>query len=261
MKTPIHIIKIGGAILDDPARLPNFLAAFSALAGDRILVHGGGRMATDLAGKLGLPQQLIDGRRLTDAATLQVVTMVYAGWINKTVTAALNALGSPALGLSGADGFLLRTRRRTGTAIDYGFAGDVESVNLSLLQTLLRAQVVPVVSPITSDASGQLLNTNADTVAAALADALAAHREAHLVYCFEKSGVLLDAADDATRIARLDGERYAALRRSGAVSEGMIPKLDAAFRSLEQGCASVSIGPADDLPGILQQQNGTRIVR
>ena len=255
----LTVIKIGGNIIDDAARLQDFLAKFAAVPGAKVLVHGGGKLATRLAADLQLPQQLVDGRRITDAETLRVVTMVYAGWINKSIVAGLQARGCAAIGLSGADGDVVRARKRSGTAIDYGFVGDVTAVNASLLQTLIEAGQTIVLAPITHDGAGQLLNTNADTIAQETATALGAHYAVRLIYSFEKAGVLRDAADDRSVIPNIDPDSYALLKADGTVSGGMLPKLDNAFRALEAGVREVIIGQAEALPALLSGQSGTRI--
>lgn len=256
---PLTVIKIGGNIIDDAARLQAFLEQFAAVPGAKLLVHGGGKLATRLAADLRLPQQLVDGRRITDADTLKVVTMVYAGWVNKTIVAGLQALGCPSMGLSGADGDAVRARRRSGAAIDYGFVGDVTAVNSALLQNLIEAGQTLVLAPITHDGAGQLLNTNADTIAQECAVALGAHCAVRLVYSFEKAGVLRDAGDDASVIDRINPARYEALKADGTITGGMLPKLDNAFRALAAGVREVLIGKAEDLPALLSAQSGTRI--
>ncbi|RYY39378.1 MAG: acetylglutamate kinase [Chitinophagaceae bacterium] len=255
----LYVIKIGGNIIDDDARLEEFLGHFAAAPGAKILVHGGGKLATRVATDLQIPQQLVDGRRITDAETLKVVTMVYAGWINKRIVAALQALGCSAIGLSGADGDVVRARKRSGASIDYGFVGDVEAVNASLLHTLLEAGHCVVLAPITHDGAGQLLNTNADTIAQETATALAGKYDVQLVYSFEKPGVLRDAENEGSLIASINPAQYAQLKADGIVSGGMIPKLDNAFRALDEGVQAVFIGKAEELHALLSGQGGTRI--
>src|ERR1044071_567581 len=194
----LYIIKIGGNIIDDEGKLSSFLKEFASLQGKKILVHGGGKLATKLAEQLQIPQQLIDGRRITDAETLKIVTMVYAGFINKNIVAQLQASGCNAIGLSGADGNVIEAHKRNHPTIDYGFAGDVDAINVQLLKSLLNQSIAVVVAPITHDKKGQLLNTNADTIAQELAKGLSKAFNVHLIYSFEKSGVLLNAEDDST---------------------------------------------------------------
>ncbi len=256
---PVYIIKIGGNIIDDDAKLLDFLKAFSQLQGTKLLVHGGGKLATRLAETMGIPQQMVDGRRITDAETLKIVTMVYAGYINKNIVAQLQSLGTNAIGLSGADGNLIKARKRTHSTIDYGFAGDVETVNTALLQTLIEAGMDIVIAPITHNGSALLLNTNADTMAAETAKALATAYSATLVYCFEKPGVLLDANDDSTVIPLIQPDNYATLKEEQKIFAGMLPKLDNAFTALRAGVAEVKIGMASQLSALIAGNAGTTI--
>jgi acetylglutamate kinase len=258
-KIILRVIKIGGNIIDDPARLDVFLQQFATLQGAKILVHGGGKLATQLAEKLGIPQTLIEGRRVTDAATLDVVTMVYGGLVNKKVVARLQALECPALGVCGADGDLLRARKRPVKGIDYGWAGDINAVNTALIDRWLGQGLTPVVAPLTHDGQGNLLNTNADTIAQEIAQAMGTAFHTELVYIFEKDGVMLDINDPHSRIARLNAEQYLDLKARGIVSEGMIPKLDNAFAALQKGVKKVIIGAADRLEDLLEGASGTSI--
>lgn len=242
------LLKIGGNILNDPAALAGALDYFAALTGPAVLVHGGGRRAEETMRQLGLDPVMVNGRRLTDAATLEVVTMVYAGLINKRVVAELQKRGTNALGLSGADGDAIRAELRPVSEVDYGFAGDVRRVNAELLKMLLDAGLRPVLCPITHDGRGQLLNTNADTIAAATATALAGvGMRVSLRYCFELPGVLRDVADPDSIISEITPASYASLRAEGTVGGGMLPKLDNAFAALAEGVAEVVIG---DLPAL-----------
>jgi acetylglutamate kinase len=256
----LSIIKIGGNIIDDEVKLAAFLDIFAAIPGKKILVHGGGKLATKVAEGLGIKQQMIEGRRITDAETLRVVTMVYAGTINKQVVAQLQALGCPAMGLTGADGNAILSHKRVHATIDYGFVGDVDAVNTSLLTSLLLLEKVLVFAPITHDGKGQLLNTNADTIAQELARALSASFDVSLVYSFEKSGVLLDAEDDSSVIGRINATDYAELKARQVIFAGMIPKLDNAFAALRSGVKKVIIGRAEELPQLLAGQAGTTII-
>ncbi|HXD78314.1 MAG TPA: acetylglutamate kinase [Puia sp.] len=257
----LSIVKIGGNIIDDERRLSAFLDGFAILPGKKILVHGGGRLATKIAEGLGIRQELVDGRRITGAETLKVVTMVYAGTINKNIVAGLQSRGCDAIGLTGADGnAILSHRRTTGASVDYGFVGDVDAVNSSLLTSLLMLDRVLVFAPITHDGKGQLLNTNADTIAQELARALAGTFETSLVYSFEKSGVLRDAGDESSVIPRIGPAEYRDLKASQAIFAGMIPKLDNAFAALRSGVGKVIIGRAEDLPQLLAGKAGTTIV-
>ncbi len=237
----LKIVKIGGNIVDNPAALDDFLCKLSTLPGEKILVHGGGKVATAIGQSLGIQAQMIDGRRVTDAETLRIVTMVYAGVINKTITAKLNAAGCPAIGLSGVDGEFIVSRRRAPEPVDYGFVGDPARVNTALARQMLSDGYTLAIAPITYDGEGGLLNTNADTVAASLAAAMAAENEVELIYCFEKKGVLSDVTDEDSVVARITPAVFAAMKASGAVAAGMLPKLENAFRSLEKGVSRVVI--------------------
>ncbi|RYY94562.1 MAG: acetylglutamate kinase [Chitinophagaceae bacterium] len=257
----VYVIKIGGNIIDDEAKLAAFLRDFARIDGKKLLVHGGGKLATRLGEALRIPQQLVDGRRITDAETLKVVTMVYAGYINKNIVAQLYAAGCPALGLSGADGDAIRAHKRAATGnVDYGFAGDVDTVNADFLSAQLENGVALVLAPITHDGSGQLLNTNADTIAQETAKALATRYDVRLVYSFEKSGVLRDANDEASLIASITPASYDQLKADGSVHSGMIPKLDNAFAALRSGVREVIIGKAESLQQLVLGQTGTRII-
>ncbi len=241
---PLHITKIGGKILEDEARLDQVLRNFVNLEGHKILVHGGGKRASEMSRRLGIEPRMHQGRRITDEPALEVATMVYAGWSNKKVVSLLQAGGCDALGLSGADGNAILARKRPVGEVDYGFAGDIEEVNTGLIRHLLFAQITPVFCAITHDGQGQLLNTNADTIAARLARALTPHYDVHLHYCFEKPGVLTDPDDDDTVIARLTFDSYRQYQQQGVITDGMIPKLDNAFGALRHGVKGVVIcGP------------------
>ena len=256
----LSIIKIGGNIIDDEGKLGVFLDAFAEVKGAKILVHGGGKLATKVAEELGIGQQLVDGRRITDAETLRVVTMVYAGTINKQIVARLQSGGCPAIGLTGADGDAIRSHKRSHPTIDYGFVGDVDVVNTSLLTSLLALDRTLVFAPITHDGKGQLLNTNADTIAQELARGLSTAFEVSLVYSFEKSGVLLNADDEGSVIGRIDAATYENLKARKVIFAGMIPKLDNAFAALRSGVRKVIIGRAEDLSLLLAGRSGTTII-
>ena len=241
-KQAVSIIKIGGNIIDNPSELASFLANFAALEGNTILVHGGGKSATKLAQSMGLVPQMIEGRRITDAPMLEVVVGVYAGQINKKIVAQLQANGSNAMGFSGADGNLILSDKRNHPTIDYGYVGDVKKVNTALLTSLLETGITPVFCAITHDGNGQLLNTNADTIASELAIALSSVFEVTLTYCFEKPGVLFDAEDDTSVIEAINPDLYAKLKAEQAIHSGMIPKLDNCFNSLSKGVSQIRIG-------------------
>ena len=246
----ISVYKVGGNVVDDPAALERFCRDFAAVEGPKVLVHGGGVRASQVQKALGQEPVKVEGRRVTDAQTLEVVTMVYAGWCNKDIVARLQAEGCNAIGLAGCDGGVITARRRPPktlsdgvTTVDYGFVGDVTpaSVNRDFLLQLLSAGLVPVLNAINHDGAGQLLNTNADTVAAAICVALGAK----LFYCFEKNGVLCDRNDDQSVIPVLDPQAYQRLKTEGRVADGMIPKIDNAFQALRDGAAGVVIRSAD----------------
>ena len=255
----LYVIKIGGNIVDNPALLTEFLTAFSKIKGQAILVHGGGKLATNLAAELGVAQTLVEGRRITDEATLKIVTMVYAGYINKNIVAQLQALGVNAMGLTGADGNLISAHKRTGANIDYGFVGDVDGINDTLITQLLKTNTKLVVAPITHDGHGQLLNTNADTIAQSIATGMSRHFEVHLIYGFEREGVLSDVNDPSSVIAFIDRPVYGTLKDQKVIFEGMIPKIDNAYLALEGGVQSVIIGKAEKLNQLIIGTAGTTI--
>lgn len=255
-KQALHVVKIGGNIIDDPEALASFLANFALIQGPKILIHGGGKIATSMATDLGIKSHMIDGRRVTDANSLRVVTMVYAGWINKSIVASLQALQCNAIGLAGPDGGFVVSKKRNPVPIDYGFVGDIEQVNASGLAGLIDAGFSPIFAPITADLSGQLLNTNADTLAQALAIALSAHYDVTLTYCFEKQGVLMDPNNDASVISRINHLNFTQLKADGIVSAGMIPKLENALKAIAQGVQTVRLCHADF---VSQPDKGTLI--
>ena len=259
-KRILRIVKIGGNIIDDALRLDGFLANFAALPSPKILVHGGGKIATQLAEKLGIPQTMIEGRRVTDAETLRIAVMVYGGWVNKQIVAKLQALNCPSLGVCGADGDLLRAHKRKHVPIDFGWVGDIETVNAPLIDRWLGQGLTPVVAPLSHDGHGQLLNTNADTIAQEIAQAMCQAFQVELIFGFEKSGVLLDVNDPNSRIEVLDFERYKALKSQKIITEGMIPKLDNAFPALKKGVRKVIVGQAENLMQLVEGSDGTSIV-
>ena len=236
-------------MIDDSEKLAHFLDLFVKLPSPKMLVHGGGKLATRLCEQLGVETKMIDGRRITDKATLDVVTMVYAGLVNKQIVAALQARGCMAIGLSGADADLLPARRRPAEPIDYGFVGDIEegTVNVGFLRSLLVQGITPVVCPLTHDRQGSLLNTNADSVACAVAVAASQIDVAELTFCFEQVGVLRDVSDPSSLIAHIDGASYQSLLAERVITKGMLPKLNACFRALESGVGTVRIKHADNL--------------
>lgn len=256
----LYVVKIGGNIIDDAQKLKGFLDVFATIKEPKILVHGGGKLATAMAAQLGIEQQLVDGRRITDAETLKVVTMVYAGYINKNIVAHLQANGTDAMGISGVDGDIIRSHKRENAGLDYGFVGDVDTVNKKRLFFLLQQGITPVVCPITHDGSGQLLNTNADTISQEIAKALTKDYNVQLIYSFEKAGVLLNAEDESTVIKSMNHVYYQQLKKEGKIFAGMIPKLDNAFAALQSGVQKVIIGRAEDLLNLIDNRSGTTIV-
>jgi acetylglutamate kinase len=255
----LHVVKIGGNIIDDEALLSAFLEKFTSIRSKKILVHGGGKLATRLAEKLNIPQQMIDGRRITDAETLKIVTMVYAGYINKHIVAQLQSLQCNAAGFSGADGNSILSHKREKAGIDYGFAGDIDKVNAGWLKQLLDNGLTLVIAPITHDGKNQLLNTNADTIAQEIAKALSNSFEVTLIYSFEKRGVLLDVENEGSVIQNLYAEHYRDLKESKKIFAGMIPKLDNAFTAVNQGVNKVIIGKGEELDLLITGKSGTTI--
>ncbi|MBA4196920.1 MAG: acetylglutamate kinase [Chitinophaga sp.] len=257
----LYVIKIGGNIIDDEQKLSSFLQSFASIQGKKILIHGGGKLATKLAATLGVEQQMVEGRRITDAETLKIVTMVYAGYINKNIVAQLQANNCNAIGLCGADGNVIKAHKRPlKNGIDYGFVGDVDAVNTTVLQSLIEQNIAVVVAPITHNANGQLLNTNADTIAQETAKALSSLYCVELIYSFEKSGVLMNAEDDTSVISSINPVSYTQLREKNIIFAGMIPKLDNAFAALQSGVSKVIIGKAEELHSLINGSAGTSIV-
>lgn len=277
----IKVIKIGGNVVDNPELLGRFVRDFAAMPGMKILVHGGGVMASQMQKAMGMVPQMVEGRRVTDEETLKVVTMVYAGWCSKHITALLQAEGCNAIGLCGADGNVIKARKRTplyveslGKEVDYGYVGDVsaESVNAGFIYSLLEKGIVPVLNAINHDGEGNLLNTNADTIASSVAIAMANYRyrsprevcsrceecthcsddgrlthETELIYCFEKDGVLYDKDDDRSVIGEITRSRFEKLKKEGIVADGMIPKLTNSFKAIDSGVARVVVKHARNL--------------
>lgn len=252
----LYIVKIGGNVIDNPEELSSFLHLFSAIKGHKMLIHGGGKLTTEIAEKSGVKQTMVDGRRVTDAETLKIAVMVYAGWINKSIAAKLQSQGCNAIGISGADANLITAEKRRHPPIDFGFVGDIlpDGVNNKTIIQLLESSFTPVFCAVTHDGNGQLLNTNADTMASALAVALAGHFDVSLVYCFEKKGVLSDASDDASIIPELSLADYETLKQNGVVTKGMIPKLDNAFNARKLKVQNVMIGHASQLAQMINKQ-------
>lgn len=242
MKHHLSIVKIGGNVIENQVKLDKFLVAFSKLQGAKILVHGGGKLATQLADKLGIESHMINGRRITDAKSLEVITMVYGGLTNKNIVAKLQGLGTNSIGLSGADGDAIRAHKRPVKEIDYGFVGDVDGINNETISALLNADLVPVFCAMTHDGNGQLLNTNADTIASEIAIGMSAIYKTTLYYCFEKKGVLRDIRNEDSVIKHINPEIFKELLDSKSIADGMLPKLENCFHALNKNVDKVCIG-------------------
>jgi acetylglutamate kinase len=258
----VYIIKISGNVLDDEIPLKQFIHDFAGIKEAKILVHGGGKLANDLANKLGIAQTMVNGRRITDTETLKITTMVYAGLINKQLVATLQSKKNNAIGLSGADLNMIMAQKRPVVEVDYGFVGDIlnDTINTPVLSNFLEQKIVPVFSAITHDGKGQLLNTNADTIASEMAVALSKTYETHLIYCFEKKGVLKDVSDENSVIETMTKHEYHNFKNEGIISKGMIPKLDNAFTAIQKGVKEVVITHYSKLLKTLQNNNaGTKL--
>jgi acetylglutamate kinase len=256
----INIVKIGGKTIDNPSTLAQFIASFSRIPGKKILIHGGGIIANQIGDKMGIKASFHEGRRITDKETLDLITMVYGGLVNKKLVAKLQAQHVNAIGLSGADGNLIKAQKRIVQEIDYGFAGDVEEVNAALLDSLLSQKLTPVVCSLTHNAKGSLLNTNGDTIANKVACALIPYYEVNLWLCFDKEGVLLDRNDENSCIPRLNPNLYAELLAKSLIHDGMKPKLENAFQALKSGVSKIRIGSANDIDiAVKEQKTGTFI--
>lgn len=245
----IFIIKIGGNIIDDPTAFQKFLADFASINAKKILVHGGGKVATKIGEQLGIQPEYINGRRITDAATIDLVTMVYGGLINKKIVASLQSLHCNAIGLTGADANIITAVKRPVKDVDYGFVGDLKSGRLAVgsLQLFLENGLNPVLAPLTHDGAGQMLNTNADTIASHIAVGLSKNYEVRLIYCFEKKGVLSNVEDEGSVISLITKEAYRKLLDEKKLADGILPKLENAFAAIDNGVEEVLIGHADDL--------------
>jgi len=255
MMDKLTLIKVGGKIVEEENTLQQLLKDFSTIPGYKVLVHGGGRSATKLASQLGIESKMVNGRRITDAETLKVVTMVYGGLVNKNIVAGLQANGVNALGLTGADMNIMRSEKRPVKDVDYGFVGDVKEVNAGLLASLIGQGVVPVLAPLTHDKEGHLLNTNADTIAGEAAKALARYFDVTLMFCFEKKGVLMNENDDESVIPEIDRVTFKKYVAEGIIQGGMIPKLENAYEAIDAGVKQVIITQASDI----HQGKGTRV--
>ena len=245
----VTVVKIGGNVVDNPEALSRFVRDFAALPGPKMLVHGGGKEATRLGERLGIPATMIDGRRVTSRETLDVVTMVYAGLINKRIVAMLQAAGCNALGMSGADADVIRATRRPAQPVDYGFVGDIaaEGVDGKMILNLMEQGLTPVFCAITHDGHGQLLNCNADTIASSVAIGISRLAPVDLLYCFEQVGVMMDINDPESLIASITPKSFAELKARGIVNKGMLPKLENSFKAIDAGVKSVIIKSADNL--------------
>lgn len=256
MKERITIVKVGGAVVEDEQQLSQLLKDFAAIEGRKVLVHGGGRRATKVAAALGIESHMVNGRRITDSDMLEVVTMVYGGLVNKNLVARLQAQGVNALGLTGADMDVIRSHRRPlKDGIDYGFVGDVDQANGTMLSTLIEAGITPVMAPLTHNGKGQMLNTNADTIACETAKALATQYDVTLIYSFEKKGVLKNPDDDDSVIETITHEDFERYKANGTIGGGMIPKIENALAAVDAGVSRVIITLASAIDG----QHGTVI--
>jgi len=259
---PLYIIKTGGNVIDDEDSLHSFLESFSAIQGKKILVHGGGKIATSIGDKLGIEPNYIDGRRITNDATINLVTMVYAGLINKKIVAALQSLQCNAIGLTGADANVLPATKRPVKSIDYGWVGDMQpgAINPVKWQLFLNNGLVPVVASLTHDGQGHILNTNADTIAAVLSISLSKLYHVKLVYCFEKSGVLENVTDNNSFLPQLNAKTYYELKENKKLFAGILPKIDNAFDAVNNGVQEVTIGNSNVLLQLIKGETGTKII-
>lgn len=253
----LYIIKIGGNVIDNQQQLLSFIQSFASLEGNKLLVHGGGKLATQLATQLNIPQQMIKGRRVTDEATLKLITMVYAGYINKTIVSRLHASDCNAIGLCGADGNVISAHKRT--SADYGFVGDIDKVDGEFIHGLLQQNLTPVIAPVTHDGKGQLLNTNADTIAQEIAKEMARLFKVILIYAFDKAGVMKDINNETSVIPVIDNKMFQQLKQNNIIADGMIPKLQNAFNAIDAGVESVIIGSATSLNELVNGRAGTII--
>lgn len=242
MKTKLTLIKIGGEIINNSEKLDSFLQDFSRLDEPKILIHGGGKIATALSAKLGIETRMQEGRRITSKDNLDVVTMVYAGLINKSITASLQSRSCNALGLSGADANTISATKRPSNPTDFGFVGDIERINFKVIDAFIENQMTPVFSAICHDTKGQLLNTNADTIATEIAIAMSAKYDTELIYCFDKKGVLMDVNDEDSVVQKINTEEYRHLREQNVIHDGMLPKMENAFHALNHNVSKVMIG-------------------
>ncbi|MEO8109567.1 MAG: acetylglutamate kinase [Ginsengibacter sp.] len=261
VKEALYIIKIGGNVIDDDTALVSFLKDFSTIAGKKILVHGGGKIATSIGDKLGIQSKYIDGRRVTDDETIGLVTMVYGGLVNKKIVASLQALHCSAIGLTGADASVLPAIKRPVKEIDYGWVGDINAgdINPHIWQIFLDNDLVPVLAPLTHDGNSHILNTNADTMSAVLSIAMAKCYDVKLIYCFEKNGILEDVNDEDSVIPKMDIDLYKKLKQENRLYAGILPKIDNALFAANNGVAEIIIGNSNSLLQLVNGENGTKI--
>jgi len=256
----VHVIKVGGAVIEDEEKLSVFLDSFSAIKENKILIHGGGRVATEIGKKLGISPKMVEGRRVTDDETLDLVTMVYGGLVNKKLVARLQSMGQNGIGLTGADGSLIVSQKRpVRDGVDYGWVGDPESVNVKIVSDLLSAGLIPVIAPLTHDSKGQLFNTNADTMAGVMAKSLAEEYEVHLHMTFELDGVLEDINDPDSIFKTIKKDQFIKMKKDGIIHSGMIPKLENAFEAIEEGVKSVRICKYDKVNP--NEESGTKLTK
>ena len=241
-KRSLSVVKIGGNVIENTSELDKFLVHFSKIKGPKILVHGGGKLATQLASKLGVESQLVNGRRITDGKSIDIITMVYGGLTNKTIVAKLQAKNCNAIGLSGADGNAIQAHKRPVKEIDYGFAGDIDGVNTAFVASLLQIGLTPVFCALSHDGQGQILNTNADTIASEIAIGMGDTFETTLYYCFEKKGVLLDIKDENSVVTHINSEKYKELLAQEIIADGMLPKLENCYHALHHNVHKVCLG-------------------
>jgi acetylglutamate kinase len=260
-KEKLFVIKIGGNVIDEAEKLDSFLKDFSAIEGKKILVHGGGKIATSIGNKLNIESKYIDGRRITDDETIDLVTMVYGGLVNKQIVAKLQSLQCNAIGITGVDANLLPAKKREVKEIDYGWVGDIEreKINPEMWKLLLQNGLTPVAAPLTHDTKGHILNTNADTIASVIATSLSAFYQVSLVFCFEKNGVLLDVNNEASAISTLTFNDYLSLKKSHKLFAGILPKIDNAFDAINKGVGEVIIGNSEHLSSLINGTEGTKI--
>jgi acetylglutamate kinase len=258
MKQDLLIVKIGGNVIDNPEALQVFLSHFAGLPHPKLLVHGGGRIATELSVKLGIETRMVDGRRITDDETLKVIAMTYAGWVNKNITALLQKNNCNAIGLSGVDAQLIPANKRPIKEVDYGWVGDVLTgkINVTFLKSIFEQNLTPVIAPVASNNEGQLLNINADTIAQSLAEALSAFFSVTLIYCFEKDGLLQNVNDDKSVISEINFDSAELLKAEGTITLGMLPKIDNAFTAIKNGVKTVVLGNALHIHQLATKQKG-----